>query len=86
MYALHIRSNKIGRSVRTVDDYISLLCSLLRFAHRSGFTNEKAYAGIKKLQKSKTKPDPLSRSEFDRLMSANHGQKETCGNLPSFPG
>lgn len=43
MYALHIRSNKIGRSVRTEDNYISLLCSILRFAHRTGFIDEKAY-------------------------------------------
>lgn len=43
MYPSSIRSNKIGRSVRTVDNYISLLCTLLRFARRSGATKEKAY-------------------------------------------
>ena len=86
MYAQHIRSNKIGRSVRTVDNYISLLCSLLRFAHRSGFTTEKAYVGIKKLQKSKTKPDPLSRAEFDKLMAANHGQKGNMWQFAVFSG
>jgi len=81
MYAVHIRPNKIGRSVRTVDNYISLLCSLLRFAHRSGFTTEKAYSGIKKLQKSRPKPDPLTRAEFDQLIAANHEQK---GNMWQF--
>ncbi|MGV4279343.1 Arm DNA-binding domain-containing protein [Citrobacter freundii] len=86
MYALHLRSNKIGRSVRTVDNYISLLCSILRFAHRSGFTTEKAYTGIKKLQKSNPKPDPLSRAEFDLLMKANHGQKRNLWQFAIYSG
>ena len=29
------RGNKIGRTVHTIENYISLLCTLLRFAHRS---------------------------------------------------
>lgn len=86
MYALHRRSNKIGRTVRTVDNYISLLCSILRFAHRSGFTTEKAFTGIKKLQKSNPKPDPLSRAEFDLLMAANHGQKRNLWQFAVYSG
>ncbi|MFY9993582.1 MAG: site-specific integrase [Leclercia sp.] len=86
MYELHRRSNKIGRSVRTVDNYISLLCSILRFAHRSGFATEKAFTGIKKLQKSNPKPDPLSRAEFELLMAANHGQKRNLWQFAIYSG
>lgn len=86
MYSLNVRPNKIGRSVRTVDNYISLLCSILRFAHRSGFTTEKPYEGIKKLQKSKAKPDPLSRAEFEKLISANQGQKRHLWQFAIYSG
>ena len=86
MYSLETRANKIGRSVRTVDNYVALLCSLLRFAHRSGFTSEKAFEGIKKLQKSKTKPDPLTRTEFDKLMDANDGQRRNLWQFAVYSG
>lgn len=70
MYPTSIRRNKIGRSVRTVDNYISLLCSVLRFGARSGFVSGKAFEGIKKLQKSRAKPDPLLKGEFEQLITA----------------
>lgn len=37
------RGNKIGRTVRTVDNYISLLCTVLRFAYQSGFIRHKPF-------------------------------------------
>ena len=86
MYSLELRTNKIGRSVRTVDNYVSLLCALLRFAHRSGFTSEKAFEGIKKLQKSKTKPDPLTRAEFDKLMRSNEEQRRNLWQFAVYSG
>lgn len=52
MYSPRVRSNKIGRSVRTVDNYISLLCSLLRYAYRSDCTTEKAFEGVKSYKKA----------------------------------
>ncbi len=70
LYPLSVRSNKIGRSVRTVDNYIALLCSILRFGARSGFVSGKPYEGVRKLQKSRTKPDPLLKEEFNRLLEA----------------
>lgn len=36
-----------GRTVRTVDNYIALLCSLLRFAYQSGFISTKPFEGVK---------------------------------------
>jgi len=86
LYPLDRRSNKIGRTVRTVDNYISLLCSLLRFAYKSGFTESKAFEGVKKLQKSNTKPDPLMREEFAKLMSALGGQSQNMWKFAVYSG
>lgn len=47
------RSNKKGRTVRTVDNYISLLCSLLRFAYHSGFIKGKPFEGVKNCSETK---------------------------------
>ncbi|PVZ84834.1 site-specific integrase [Serratia sp. S1B] len=80
------RSNKKGRTVRTVDNYISLLGSLLRFAYRSGFISTKPFEGVKKLQKSRTKPDPLLRHEFDQLMLSLSGQSKNLWQLAIFSG
>ncbi|MBU9866775.1 site-specific integrase [Rahnella aceris] len=80
------RSNKTGRSVRTVDNYTSLLNSLLRFAYRSGFITEKPFEGVKKLQKSRPKPDPLLKGEFDKLMSALSGQQKNLWQLAVYSG
>ncbi|KTH94504.1 hypothetical protein ASV14_20220 [Enterobacter cloacae subsp. cloacae] len=73
LYLANPRSNKQGRTVRTVNNYISLLCSLLRFAHKSGFINGKPFEGIKKLHKGKVKPDPLTKQEFSLLAAAERG-------------
>ncbi|ENE52988.1 putative lambdoid prophage Rac integrase domain protein [Escherichia coli P0302293.9] len=43
LYLDNPRSNKKGRTVRTVDNYIALLCSLLRFAYQSGFISTKPF-------------------------------------------
>lgn len=43
LYLANPRSNKQGRTVRTVNNNISLLCSLLRFAHKSGFISGKPF-------------------------------------------
>lgn len=68
------RGNKIGRTVRTADNYISLLCSLLRFAHHSGFIKHKPFEGVKKLQLNRVKPDPLTKQEFAAFMECETGQ------------
>ncbi|MGG8925029.1 site-specific integrase, partial [Escherichia coli] len=58
LYLDNPRSNRKGRTVRTGDNYIALLCSLLRFAYQSGFISTKPCEGIKKLQRNRIKPDP----------------------------
>lgn len=85
-YARTSRSNKEGRTVRTVDNYISLLCTVLRFAYHSGFITSKPFEGLRKLQKSKTKPDPLLREEFDQLMQVLSGQPKNLWQYAIFSG
>ncbi|BDH45715.1 prophage integrase IntR [Salmonella enterica subsp. enterica serovar Choleraesuis] len=85
-YDIKIRGNKIGRSVRTVDNYISLLCSLLRFAYFSGAITGKPFERVKKLQKSKTKPDPLIKSEFSQLMQSEKGQSQNMWRFAVYSG
>lgn len=80
------RGNKTGRTVRTVDNYISLLCSLLRFAHHSGFIKHKPFDGLHKLQKTKIKPDPISKQEFAQLMDSEHGQSMNLWKFAIYSG
>jgi integrase len=86
LYSHNDRSNKIGRSVRTVDNYVSLLNSLLRFAYVSGYIKNKPFEGVKKLQKSRPKPDPLSKSEFEQLMQSETGQSQNMWKFAIFSG
>ncbi|WP_313448451.1 site-specific integrase, partial [Pseudescherichia sp.] len=73
-YAPGNKRQKTGRSVNTVNDYISLTCQILRYAHRSKFINDKPFEYIPKLHKDRTKPDPLYREEYARLILSNSGQ------------
>ncbi|WP_337022480.1 MULTISPECIES: tyrosine-type recombinase/integrase [unclassified Pantoea] len=86
LYNHNKRTNRTGRSVRTVDNYISLFNSLLRFAYLSGYITKKPFEGVRKLQKSRTKPDPLSRAEFDQLMQSETGQSQNMWKFAIFSG
>ncbi|WP_437216620.1 Arm DNA-binding domain-containing protein [Pectobacterium sp. LFLA-215] len=85
-YPTNVRGNKEGRTVRTVDNYISLLCSLLRFAHRSDFISGRPFEGIKKLQKSRPRPDPLLKHEFEQLVGSLSGQSKNLWQLAVYTG
>lgn len=73
-YADGNKRKKIGRSVNTVNDYISLTCQILRFAHRSRFITDKPFEYIPKLHQDRKKPDPLQRDEYAAMMLATTGQ------------
>lgn len=73
-YAEGNKRKKIGRSVNTVNDYISVVCQILRFAHRSRFITDKPFEHITKLHKDRKKPDPLQRDEYATMMLAISGQ------------
>ncbi|MCE9885162.1 site-specific integrase [Obesumbacterium proteus] len=80
------RTNNVGRSVRTVDNYVSLLGSLLRFANRSRYITSKPYENVKKLQKSRVKPDPLLKQEFEQLKNALSGQMKNLWQFAIYSG
>lgn len=73
-YGAGQKENRRGRAVTTVDDYISLLCQLLRFAYRSKFISDKPFEFIPKLQKERKKPDPLQREEYSAMILSLCGQ------------
>jgi len=80
-YADGNKRKKTGRSVNTVNDYISLACQILRYAHRSKFIKDKPFEFIPKLHKERTKPDPLMRDEYEKLIESNSGQDANMWQL-----
>lgn len=73
-YGLGQKENHRGRAVTTVDNYISLLCQLLRFAYRSKFISDIPFEFIPKLQKERKKVHPLQRDEYSAMILALSGQ------------
>lgn len=73
-YADGNKRKKMGRSINTVNDYMSLTCQILRYAHRSKFITDKPFEYVPKLHKDRTKPDPLLRDEYAKLILSNSGQ------------
>lgn len=59
-----------GRSVPTVNSYISGLTSLFRFALANNYIASDPTANITPLRKGKPEPDPLTREEFVRMIDA----------------
>lgn len=85
-YGENKRANKTGRTVRTVDNYISLLCSMLRYAYRSNHITHQPFEGVRKLQKSRPKPDPITKEEYAQLMSHLKGQARNLWQLAIYTG
>lgn len=63
-------SGKKGRSVVTVNSYMSTALSVFAFAKDNGYMDVDMKSSVKMLRKTKVRPDPLSQDEFDRLISA----------------
>ncbi|KZB76916.1 integrase, partial [Yersinia pestis] len=62
------RQLKKGRSVRTVNVYLSCFAAMMEFAVANGYIERSPFVGISPLKKSKSEPDPLTRDEYARLM------------------
>ena len=60
--------------------------SLLRFAYQSGFISTKPFEGVKKLQRNRIKPDPLSKTEFNALMESEKGQSQNLWKFAVYSG
>lgn len=66
----HTWLNKQGRSASTVNGLISLLCSMLKLAHRSQFIKHAIYENVQMLKKSRRDPDPLLPGEYAEFINA----------------
>jgi len=64
------RCMKKGRTVRTVNVYMTCLSGAFEFAVRNGYVSKSPFVGVDPLRKSKSEPDPLSRDEYRRLLDA----------------
>lgn len=62
------RQLKKGRSVRTVNVYMSCFAGMMEFAVANGYVERSPLKGITPLKKSKSDPDPLTRDEYSRLI------------------
>lgn len=62
------RQLKKGRSVRTVNVYMSCFAGMMEFAVANGYVERSPLKGITPLKKSKSEPDPLTRDEYSRLI------------------
>lgn len=65
------RSHKKGRTVRTVNGYMAVMQEMLKFAERNGYTSGPIISDIKPLRKTKSEPDPLTKEEFVRMLTAS---------------
>lgn len=59
-----------GRSVSTVKNYMTRLNGVLKFAEHSGYIESNPMAKIQPLRMSRVEPDPLTKDEFYRVISA----------------
>ena len=64
------RGNKKGRTVRTVNVYLSCFAAMLGFAEKNGYILKSPFSGVSPLRKARTEPDPLTREDYHRFISA----------------
>lgn len=69
------RCLKKGRTVRTVNTYMTCLSGLFDFAARNGYVGQSPFSGIDPLRKSKPEPDPLTRDEYSRLLNSTPSEQ-----------
>ncbi|HDH0724951.1 TPA: DUF3596 domain-containing protein [Klebsiella aerogenes] len=76
-----------GRSVPTVNSYMTVAAMMFQFAADSGYIPANPFAGISPLKKSKAEPDPLARDEFVRMIDAmKHQQIKNMWSLAVYTG
>ncbi|HGG5994851.1 TPA: tyrosine-type recombinase/integrase [Salmonella enterica subsp. diarizonae serovar 61:r:z53] len=76
-----------GRSVVTVNYYITTIAGMFQFAADHGYLEVNPFEGIKPLKKARVEPDPLTRDEFIRLIDAcRHQQTKNLWSLAVYTG
>lgn len=69
------RAAKKGRTVRTVNVYLNCLGQMFKFAELNGYIEKSPFTGVDPLRKSKAEPDPLTKSEYRRLLNASPSEQ-----------
>ncbi|MBS0895123.1 tyrosine-type recombinase/integrase [Tatumella sp. JGM130] len=83
----HLNHERTGRSVPFVNGCITLLSSVMKFAHESGYISRNVTLSVSPLKKDKVKPDPLTRDEFYRMIdSLRTRQMKNLWSLAVFTG
>lgn len=76
-----------GRSVPTVNTYVTVVAGMFQFAVNNGYIDKNPFSGITSLKKAKAEPDPLTRDEFIRLIHAcYHQQTKNFWSLAVYTG
>ncbi|MBV7404501.1 site-specific integrase [Enterobacter sp. ENT03] len=76
-----------GRSVVTVNYYMTTIAGMFQFAADHGYIKANPFEGIKPLKKARVEPDPLTRDEFIRLIDAcRHQQTKNLWSLAVYTG
>ncbi|ENG4133512.1 DUF3596 domain-containing protein [Escherichia coli] len=76
-----------GRSVVTVNYYMTTIAGMFQFAADHGYVVANPFEGIKPLKKARVEPDPLTRDEFIRLIDAcRHQQTKNLWSLAVYTG
>lgn len=81
MTAYSNRENKRGRSVNTVNTYITVCNEFFSFAVRSDFIKTNPFNNVGHLTVDRELPDPLEVDEFERLISSLLSTNEQAANL-----
>ncbi|MFP2504378.1 tyrosine-type recombinase/integrase [Buttiauxella gaviniae] len=84
---LKMKSPAKGRSVVTVNYYMTTIAGMFQFATDHGYLAANPFDGIKPLKKARVEPDPLTRDEFIRLIDAcRHQQTKNLWSLAVYTG
>ncbi|HCS5645896.1 TPA: DUF3596 domain-containing protein [Escherichia coli] len=76
-----------GRSVVTVNYYMTTIAGMFQFAADNGYTESNPFNGLTPLKRSKTEPDPLTHDEFIRFIDAcHHQQTKNLWSLAVYTG
>ncbi|ECF2366540.1 DUF3596 domain-containing protein [Salmonella enterica subsp. enterica serovar Mountpleasant] len=76
-----------GRAVSTVNYYMTTMAGMFQFAADNDYIETNPFNRITPLKKARTKPDPLTRDEFIRLINAcQHQQTKNLWSLAVYTG
>ncbi|AWK84059.1 hypothetical protein BST98_18930 [Photobacterium damselae] len=64
-----VRRTSNGRSVKTVNTYLTICSSLFKYAYRTEAIHTNPFDGVSRLRTVKTPPNPLEHDEFIRLIN-----------------